>query len=74
MMHRRPELDTKNPPGQIVNPIPQTLNEFIREELAKDPDVLDPPKPESVEDAYLRGYSDGIKEGFQRGIKWMRGN
>ncbi len=22
-MYKRPELDTKNPPGQIVNPIPK---------------------------------------------------
>jgi hypothetical protein len=24
-MHKRPELDTENPPGQIVNPVPESL-------------------------------------------------
>lgn len=74
MIRRRAELDIQNPPGQIVNPIPKTLSELIRDELATTPDILDPPKPESNEDAYLRGYNDGVKEGFERGIKWMRGN
>lgn len=67
IIRRRAVLDTQNPPGQA------RLADFIKEELAKDPDVLDPPKPETPEDAYLRGFNDGAKEGFERGISWMKG-
>jgi len=37
-MYKRPELDTKNPPGQIVNPIPKqeceklTFDEWAHEQ------------------------------------------
>lgn len=71
IIRRRAVLDTQNPPGTISNPI--SLEDFIKEELKRDPDVLDPPKPESPEDAYVRGFNDGVKEGFERGITWMRG-
>jgi hypothetical protein len=36
-MHKRPELDTVNPPGQIVNPIPKqeceklTFDEWLKQ-------------------------------------------
>lgn len=48
-LHRRPELDTENPPGQIVNYPLRKLSDYIadvlREETKQDdcntPDVLD---------------------------------
>jgi flagellar biosynthesis/type III secretory pathway protein FliH len=61
----------ENPPGQIVNPI-QTLGDYIKKK-EEDMEIVDAPKEETIEDAYLRGYDDGIAEGFQRGVTWVRG-
>lgn len=67
--------DMEHPPGQRANPVQntdKTLADYIeRKEIAMQ--VIDAPKKETVEDAYLRGYDEGIAEGFQRGIIWIRG-
>jgi len=56
--------------GQVRNPV--TLGDYIkRKEEAME--IIDAVKPETIEDAYLRGYNDGIAEGFQRGVVWIRG-
>lgn len=45
-MHKRPEKDLGNPPGQIVNPAPgtiRTLGDYIRQIERRE--VLDKPPP-----------------------------
>lgn len=71
MFHKRPEKDMEHPPGQWVNK-DVTLGDYIeRKERAME--ILPAKQVETIDEAYLRGYNDGIAEGFQRGIVWIRG-
>lgn len=64
------QRDPEKAAGQIRNPV--TLEDYIKQKEAA-MEIVDPVPPETTEDAYLRGYNDGIAEGFQRGVVWMRG-
>ena len=61
--------------GQIVNPHPQAkyLSDIINR--VKQYDNLINPKIglTETEDAYLKGYQDGLKEGFKQGVQWVKG-
>ena len=61
--------------GQLVNSHPQAkyLSDIISR--VKRYDNLINPKTglSETEDAYLKGYQDGIKEGFKQGVSWIKG-
>lgn len=67
---RFPGKDLDNPPGQLIHDV--TLADYI-ERKQEAWEVVDAPKKETLDEAYLRGYDDGMAEGFQRGVLWMRG-
>ena len=73
--------DIKNPPGQIVNPIPMQQSEMIPRSKTLG-SIIDRIQREegsikTVEQArqegYAQGFVDGKKEGFAEGIAWVKG-
>lgn len=78
-MYKRPELDTKNPPGQIVNRVESNIPKSV----LKLGDIIDRIQREegsiktleqARQEGYLEGFADGKKEGFAEGIAWIKEN
>lgn len=70
MMHKR--AHKSGTAGQIY-PQAKYLSDIINR--MKKYDALMNPKTglTETEDAYLKGYQDGLKEGFKQGIQWVKG-